>query len=173
MRRFFCHALQTGKSGLIQAVDIRQSRHQILANQLLNELIAQAFHIHGAAAGEMADGALQLRRASQATCAAAIGLARFALGGATANWTMRGHSKYLRAFRAFIQQHTHHLRNHIACTAHDDGIAHAHILAPRFVFVMQSGVGHGHAADKNGRKFGHRREFASAPNLHIYAQDRG
>ena len=58
------------------------------------------------------------------------------------------------ALGAAIQNHLDNLRNHIAGTLQDDGIANADIFAGDFIFIMQSRVAHHHAADIDG--FHHR-----------------
>ena len=86
---------------------------------------------------------------------------------------MAGDGERLGSAHAFFGQRGDYFRNHIACAAHDDGVAHAHIFAARFVFIVQRRIGHRGAAHKHRRELGHRRELARAPDLHIDRQHRG
>jgi hypothetical protein len=72
-----------------------------------------------------------------------------------------------------VQQHRHHLGDHVARAAHDHRVAHAHVLAAGFVLVVQRGVGHGDAAHEHRRQLGHRRELAGAAHLHVDGQHGG
>ena len=72
-----------------------------------------------------------------------------------------------------LGHHADHFGNHVAGAAHDDGVAHAHVLAAGFVLVMQRGVGHGHAADEYRRQLGHRRQLAGATDLDFDAEHLG
>ena len=55
----------------------------------------------------------------------------------------------------------------------DDGVAHAHVESPHFVFVVQGGIRDRDAADEHRRQLGHRREFSGASDLHIDAEHLG
>ena len=69
--------------------------------------------------------------------------------------------------RPLRQHHADHFRNHIAGAAHHHGVAHAHVLALHFVFVVQRGVGDGDAANKHRAQPRHRGQRASAAHLHV------
>jgi hypothetical protein len=86
---------------------------------------------------------------------------------------LRGMVNWARAGHAPLGQHRHHLGDHVARAAHDDRVAHAHVLAAGFVFVVQGGVGHGHAAHEHRRQLGHRGELAGAAHLHVDVQHGG
>lgn len=77
------------------------------------------------------------------------------------------HGELRRVLHAFFQQHADDFGDHVTRPAHDHGVAYAHILAARLVFVVQRGVGDGDPAHKHGRQLGHRRELAGAANLHL------
>ena len=57
--------------------------------------------------------------------------------------------------------------DHITGAPHDHGVAHAHVLAAGFVFVVQRGVAHGGAAHEHRLQLGNRRELAGAAHLHV------
>jgi hypothetical protein len=71
------------------------------------------------------------------------------------------------------QHHTDDLGDHVACSAHDHGVAYPHVFAAGFVFVVQGGVSDCHAADEHGSQFGHWRELAGAAHLHVNGQHLG
>ena len=48
--------------------------------------------------------------------------------------------------------HADHLGDHVAGTAHDHGVADAHVLARDLVEVVQRGIGDGDAADEHRRE---------------------
>ena len=75
--------------------------------------------------------------------------------------------------QTLFNHHRNHFRNDVPCAAHHHGVAHTHIFAPCFVFVVQGGVGDCDPAHENGDKFGDRRELAGTPDLHIDTQHRG
>ena len=156
-----------------QPVQIGQRAHHVGIDELLDQLVAQALDFHGAAVREMQNRLLALRRAKQPAGAAAIGFALFAHHRRAAHRALAGHGELRRIGHALVRQHADDFGNHVARAAHDDRVAHAHVFAPRFVLVVQRGVGHGHAADKHRREFCHRREFAGAPDLHVNGQHGG
>ncbi len=173
LRRLLAHAIQHRQTQQVQAVQVRQCLDQAGVHQLIDQLLAQAFDVHGAAAGKVQQGLFALGAAKQAPGAAVIGLALLTHGGAAAHRAVRRHAEFGRARRALVEQHAHHLGDHVAGAAHDDGVAHAHILAARLQFVVQGGVGHRHTADEHGRQLGHGRELAGATDLHVDRFHRG
>ena len=118
----------------------------------------------------MQDGFLALGGAKQAAGAAVIGFALFPNRCRAADRALARHAELRRLRHALFRQHADHLGNHVARTPHDDRVAHAHILAPRLVLVVQRGVGHGHAADEHRCQLGHRRQLAGAPDLDVDAK---
>ena len=139
-------------------------------DQLINQLIAQAFNLDRAALRKMQNRLLALRTAKQAAGAAVIGFTLLAHGDAGAHGAHAGHGERWRLARPFFEQHRHHFRNHIARTANDHGVTHTNVFATRFVLVVQCGIGHRHAAHKHGGQLGDGCEFASAPDLNFNAQ---
>ena len=170
---FFSHAVQGGQGGEAQAVHIGQGVDQAFVNKLLHQFVAQVFNVHRTAMRKVQDGLLALGAAKQTAGAAVVGLAFVAHRRAVAHRTLVQHGEYLRVLQTFFQHHRHHLGNHIACAAHHHGVAHPHVFAAGFVFVVQSGVGDGDPADKHRCQLGHRRELASAPHLNLDGLHRG
>ena len=70
-------------------------------------------------------------------------------------------------YRPLVKHHAHHFRNHIPRTAHHHGIAHSHVFALHFAFVVQSSIGHGHTAHAHRQQARHRRYRTRAADLHI------
>ncbi|OQA30542.1 MAG: hypothetical protein BWY57_02785 [Betaproteobacteria bacterium ADurb.Bin341] len=178
LRRFLAHAFQPSQSRQIEAVKISQSLHQPGIDQLLNQLVAQTFDIHGAARGEMPKRLLPLRRAVKAARATRhrfVGrlFYRRAAFRAHRGQGERRMQRFLleqiapRTHRTLFRHDGDHFRNNITGSPYNHRIADAHILAPHFVFVVQGGIGHRHAADKHRLQSCHRGHGAGAPNLHV------
>ena len=142
-------------------------------DQLVHQFVAQTVHIHGAAVGIVPEGLLALGAAKQAARAAVVGFALIALGQAAAHRAVGQHGELRRVRRAAVQHHRHHLGDDVARAAHDHGVAHPHVFASRFEFVVQRGVGHRDAAHKHRGQLGHGRELAGAAHLHVDGQHGG
>src|SRR5438445_621292 len=76
LRGLLRHALEAREGLDIQAVQVGRAFHQVALDELVDQLLAQALDIHGAARGEMQQGLLALRLAVQPAGAACCGLAR-------------------------------------------------------------------------------------------------
>ena len=84
------------------------------------------------------------------------------------------HVPHGRSFRAQGQHGAQHLGDDVARLAHDDRVAHAHVLAVHLVLVVQRRARHGGAGHHHGIQLGHRGEHAGAAHLHgDVAQDGG
>ena len=79
----------------------------------------------------------------------------------THNWKCIGHSVNPTL------RHADNLRNHIACPLQNNSVANAHIFARNFIFIVQCGIGHNHAADGHRFEPRYRCKCACAPNLYI------
>ena len=66
-----------------------------------------------------------------------------------------------------------HLGNHVSGSAHNDGIANAHVFARYFVLIVQGGVGNGNATDEYRLQAGNRGYCTGAPDLYINGFDNG
>ena len=156
--------------------------HQIQIHQLFDLAVAQAFHVHGGAGSKMNQGLRTLCLASHAAATAGHRFAVFfddvaATHGAkrgqyvTLKFGFSGRREQIRTwvfvYRPLVKHHPHHFRNHITRTAHHHGVAHAHVFALHFAFVVQSGIGHGHTAHAHRQQTRHRRHRACAADLHI------
>ena len=171
--RALAHALQRGEALFGQFVEVGQGLDDAAVHELLDQFVAQPFHVHGAAAGKVPQGLLALGGAGDAAGAAVIGFAFFAHGLAVAHGALGGHGEFGRASGASLGHDAHHFGDDVACAADDDGVAHAHVFAARFQFVVQGGVGDGDAADEDGGQFGHGGELAGAAHLHVDGQHGG
>ena len=78
LRALLAHAVQRGELGKAQRVQVGQRAQDAGVHQLVDQLVAQAFDVHHAAAGKVQQRLLALGRAVQATGAAPVGLAFFA-----------------------------------------------------------------------------------------------
>ena len=148
-------------------VDFCRVADHALAQEQADHLLAEAANVHGAARGEVLDGALDdgrtvavvavevgvvvfardagaapgaLADVDDASVAAAvlIGAAEFAAGGAG---TDCGHLPFGRVLGSAFQHRSHDLGDHFAGAADDDGVALADVLAADVVEVVQGGVG--------------------------------
>ena len=171
--RFLGHALQRDERGQAQSVQVGQCADHVGIHQLVHQLVAQALDVHGAACGKVQDGFLALRGAEQAAGAAVVGFALFAHHGAAADGAGLGHAEVGHIAGAVARHHPYHLGDHIARTAHDDGVAHPHALLADLEQVVQRGIGHGDPAHKHRRQACDRRDLAGAAHLHIDAYDLG
>ena len=143
-------------------VKVGDGRDHFLANELFHELVAEAFDIHGQTAREVQDRTHALRRAIKTGGAA---VRRFALLADDLRTAFRAAVRYMpqaRAFRALVLDDTDDFGNDVAGTAHDDGVADAHVLAPQLVFVVQRRVRDGDAAHRHRFQHRDRRDDAGA-----------
>ena len=136
-------------------------------DQLIHELAAQTFDIHGTAVGEVQDGLLALGGAKQAARAAVIGFALFTHHFAAADRAGFGHAEVGHIKRALAGNLAHHLGNHIAGAAHDDLVAHAHAFLTDVEQIGQGGIGHHHTPYLYGCQPRHGCELAGAADLHV------
>ena len=140
---------------------------------------AQSFDVERVAADEMLEPLHGLRRTNQHARAAAVDvflarlLVHFAHGMAAADGAFVRKLIGLRALRPLLQDHAHDLRNDVAGALDHDRVADAHILARDLVFVVQRGVLHHHAADRDGLQFRDRRELAGAADLDVDVEQHG
>src|SRR6185437_13335898 len=150
--RFFQH------SGLMQRFDVGA---------------AETFDVERIAADEMFEALHNLRRTDEAAGAAAVDiflaglLVHLAHGVAAAYRAFVRHVIGLRAARTFFRDHTHDLRDHIARALDDNRIAFARIETGDLVFVVQGGVFHHHATDRNRLQPRNGGEFAGAADLDV------
>jgi hypothetical protein len=166
------HAIEPGQGAKTEAVQVGQIANQMAVDQLVDQLLAQALDFHRPALRKMQYGLFALSATEQATGTTVVRLALLAHGLRAANRAQPRHGERLRVCQALVEQHRHNLRNHVTRTPHDDGIAHAHILAPRLIFIVQGRVGHRHAANEHRRQLGHRGQLAGAPDLHVDSENR-
>ena len=179
MGAFFAHAIQCAELGQAQGVELRQAADQAAVDQLIDQLVPQAFDVHRAAAGEMQDRLLALRRAEQPAGAAVVHAATLALGRAAADRAHPGpdakvgHIRFTRHGLAALHHPSHHLGDHVTRPSHDHAVAHPHALAAQLEHVVQRGVAHRGAAHKHRGQLGHRCQLAGAPHLGVDALQRG
>ena len=142
-------------------------------HQARHDLLAHAVDVHRSAARPMQKPLERLRRTVDGD-AAEVRLALFADDGAAAARTRRGHMPRLRALRPQRQHGPQHLGDDVARLAHDNGVAHAHVLALHLVLVVQRRARHRGARHHHRLHLGHGRELARAAHLHgDVAQKRG
>ena len=169
---------------LLQRKDVDRRHHETVLVEFLNLFVAEPIDIERQPRNEMLEPFRRLRGTDQRPGAAANHLIVLANGMATAHRTDLRKFVRFRVRRPFLQHNIGDLRNHVAGALHDHGVADADIdaVADRaaviadpldVVFVVQRGVLHHDAADRDRRKPRHRRQRAGAADLDVDAvQDR-
>ena len=172
---FFVRAarLQLRQLHLVERVVIRHVADAARFHQAAHDLLAHAVDVHSTAASPMQQALKRLSRAINGN-AAVIGLAVLADHGATAARALLGHAPGPRIVGAQAEHGAQHLGDHVAGLAHDDRVAHAHVLAQHLVLVMQRCACHGRARHQHRIHLRHRRQLARTAHLHgDIAQKRG
>ena len=112
-----------------------------------------------------------LRGADEPAGAAAHRLAFLAHRVAAADRAFVGKCIGLGGLRALLQHHAQNLRDDVARALDGDGVADAHVLARDLVLVVQAGILHHDAADRDRLELGDGGERAGAPDLDVDAVD--
>ncbi|MNV48038.1 hypothetical protein D3C71_1399270 [compost metagenome] len=166
------HAVQAYELQRAQAVQVGQGFDPAAVHQLVHQFLAQAFDVQRLAAGRVPQGLLALGAAEQAARAARNGFVFKPFDGRAADRAGREHDEFLRVVGALFKHGAQHFRNDVTSATHDDRVALAHVLAANFVFVMQRGVGDGHAAHEDGLQARHRGDGTGAAYLDFDIQQR-
>ena len=148
-----------------KAEQISGLAHQPIFPESGNLLLAQTLDIESVAADKMPQALDRLGRTDQPTGAAAYRFSRLTHSARVADRTGLGHHKRHRPLGTLLEYHFDHLRNHIACALDDNRIADADALLRNQLFIMQAGARDHHAADRDGRQIGNRRQGTRAPDL--------
>ena len=141
--------------------------HEPGIDQLIDQLLAEAFDVHRAAAREMQQRLLALRGTEEAACAARDRFVGETRDCRPAFGALRRHHERLRIARTLFRHDADDFGDHVAGTAHDHGIADVDILAPDLILVVQRRVGHRDAADEHGREPRDGRDRTGAPDLDV------
>src|SRR5690348_12704584 len=169
LRRFLRHALQTRERPGGQAVQVGRAAHELFVHELVDELLAQPFDVHGAPAGEVKQSLLALRAAEEPAAAACRRLALEANHGRAALGAFLRHGEpVFRAPRAPLQD-LDQLGDDVAGAPDHDRVADPHVLAPQFVLVVERDVGDRRATDEDRLQSRRGREHARAAHVHADA----
>src|SRR6266550_4468353 len=144
--------------------------NQTLLDQLLDQFLAQAFDIHGAARAKKFQTLFELRWTGD-TNATIGGFAFFAEYFRAANGTVVRHDELSFSAGAFLFEHLHNVRDNIAGALDDDGVADADIFAFDLVHVMQRSAFDHHAADRHGLQARHRRQRARSTDVGLNVEN--
>src|SRR5262249_30066029 len=141
-----------------------------LADQLVlpeggDVLLAEPFDVEAVARHEMPEPLDRLRRTDQSAGATPRDLARLAYRETAANRAVVGELVGHRVLWPAVEHHRNDLRDHIARTLDDDGIADADILAGDLVLVVQGGALYDDTADSDRFEHRHRGQGALAADL--------
>ena len=144
-------------------------------DELVDELVAQALDVERAAAREVQQRLLALRRAERARrCSARPPRPGRRTIADPHSGQRVGIANALRVRAAACSSSdAHDLGNHVAGAADDHRVADVHVLAPDLVLVVQRRVGDGHAADEHRLQPRDRRDRAGAPDLDVDAEELG
>src|SRR5205823_1611829 len=135
--------------------------HEPLLDELVDELLAEALDVHGAARAEEAELLLQLGRAGEPD--AAVG--HLALGAHDLRAAHRAGGRHAEALLAALPplgHHLHDVRDHVARALEEDGVADADVLALDLVHVVERRVADGHPAHLHRLELRHGRQHARA-----------
>ena len=155
-----------------QCKNIIGATHQTRRPIIVNLLIAEPFNIQRLTRYKMFEPFARLRLARQTARAAQnnICLTVFAqiarrrrAAGRTRFWKRERHG----SGRARITHHAHNLGYHIARALDDYRVANADILARNLIGIMQGGIAHAHATNRDLLQFGNRRKRTCAPHLNV------
>ena len=166
-RGFLRHALEHGEAGDTELVQISRGFDDTGVDQLIGQLVTQAFNVERAALRKMQQRLLALRRTEQPAGTARNRLAFFTHNIRATHGAVRGHVKTVGLAPRPRRGHHHHFGNHVTGAPHNHAVAAPHVLAPHFVFVMQCGVGDGDTTDKHRLQTRHRGDGTGAAHLHL------
>ena len=170
---FIAHAFKRSQLGLAQPKDIGDAADEAIIDQLVDQLVSQAFDIHCLARRKMANHRLQLRTASHAANTAdhRLTLLTRHIGSAVRTLTRESDRRALRArARRTALHYRYDLGNHITCSANDNRIAHLNAKALNLIGIVERGITDGHAPHKHGLETSNRRNRPRATHLEIDAQ---
>ena len=117
---------------MVERVEVGQRCDHAAVDELVDELLAQAFDVERAPAGEMQDRLLALRGAEQAAaCSGSRPRPSRARPRCRTPGTAARHAevRHVALRRRARGTHADHLGDHVAGAAHDHGVADAHALA--------------------------------------------
>ena len=157
----------------LERENIRRRLDQAIVVEGLDVLLAESFDVEGVARHEVLQALDALRRADQPAGAAAhrIDFAgdriHLAHRMAAASRTKIGKGESFRGLGPLLLDHAENLRDDVAGTLDDDGIADADVLARDLVFIVQGGVLHDDAADGHRLELGDGGQRAGASDLNF------
>ena len=128
---------------------------QVALDQLVDDRVARTLDVHATATGEVQQAAQSLRR-TPGIGAAPDHATLLAFGRRVADRASFRHRPFRLGAVAGVEHRTHDLRDHVACSLQDHGVAHAQILAPDLVDVVQRRVPNRGPAHEYRRDVGHR-----------------
>src|SRR5690606_24225939 len=117
-------------------------------DQLLDQFITEAVHIHRLARGEMFNGFFALRSTNQTAITTRHCFTGNRLYRRTTHRALLGKNNVTRIRWTFIFHDGNYLWNHIASAPHNNGVTNFNTQALDFIAIMQGGIRHGYAANK-------------------------
>ncbi len=153
-------------------VEVGHIVHEARLEHLIHQLVADAIHVHAAAAHPVQQALFELCCAVKRY--ASIGnLALFVYHRAAAHRTGNRHLPRQSPLGTFIHDRTHNLGNYVARLVYHDRVAHAHVLAVHLVNVMERGARDSRTSHGHGVKLRHRSEHTRTTNLHANLAQHG
>ena len=150
----------------VEAEDVGEPLQDAALDELIDQLLAEAFDVERAAAREVAQVVLELCGAIEIR-AARHGLAFETHARRRADGAARGEAEALRPAPTPRGDHRDDLRNHVAGALHEHAVADAHVLALDLVLVVQRRARNADAADAHRPQPRYGRERSGAPDLHL------
>ena len=173
LRRLFGHARQIRQRHQTEPIQVGGRVHQIVFDELINQLVPEALDVHGAALRKVQQRLFALCRTVQPASTTSNRLPLQSHNGGIALRAARRHDKPDRVNGAIGEHHRRDLRDDIARTPDHNGVANLEVLAPQFVLVMQGRIRYRGAADKHRLQSCNGCDRAGAPDLHVDAKQHG
>ena len=170
LRRAFLPALQHDELAFAEVVEIGRGLHQVQVVELVHRSVARQ-HVHGLAAEEVHELALDLRGAAIGVGAEPLG---FALGFHERRAAIGTHLREGRAFRAGLPLgflHAGDLGNDLSAFFHIDPVTFVDIQHCHLVLVHEGGALHHGPGQEHGFHVRDRRHRAGAAHLVVDGQD--
>ena len=165
---FLSHAIESGQLFGGERVQIDRTVDELAIDELIDDGGAHAVDVHGAAAGEVFQAFLELRRAGGVEAADEDAVGIFVERSATRGAGL-GQCERLGASRTFLGHESDHLRDDFPGFLQFHRVANAQVLACQVLEIVQTGPFHRRSREQNGRHLSHGRQCADLPTWMVMA----
>ena len=149
----------------LEGEDVGGVMDERLGEQQVDRLVAEAFDVHCSATGEVGEVFPQAAGAGVAAGALRLCLPLRLDDGIPAERAAFRHLPHPRPCRSLRQDRADNLGNHVACPAHDHGVALTDVLAMHLALVVEGCVGDRDPPDKHRLEHGVRGDRTRSPNV--------